>query len=289
MAQTKSEIKALLDAAGIRPRRRFGQNFLIDGNLMAKIPEAAEITSQDVVLEVGCGTGGLTDLMIARARHVVGVEIDAGLARCLQERFDGVDQMTLVHADILSSKSVIAPGVLDTLRSVLQPDQRPLLVANLPYNIATPLMANLLTCGIRFKRYCVAVQREVCDRMAATGGKDYGPISVALQACGTVRRVLALPRQAFWPPPQIESAVVRVDLDFTHLGDDGSLNEFVSLVRQGFGHRRKTLHYNLRQKWSGDQATVALATAGIDARARAEAVDVSQWLDLYRALSAAVD
>ena len=163
MPQTLSEIRDLLASAGLRPHKKLGQNFLIDGNLMTKIVDAAGLEPDDTVLEIGAGTGSLTEMLLERAGHVVAVELDRGLAELLADRLAGRDNLTLLHEDVLQTKSRIAPVVLDALRHAA--GGRPaLLVANLPYHIASPLLINLLLCDVPFVHFCFSVQREVADR-----------------------------------------------------------------------------------------------------------------------------
>jgi 16S rRNA (adenine1518-N6/adenine1519-N6)-dimethyltransferase len=284
MPQTLSEIRATLDAAGLRPRRRFGQNFMIDGNLMNKVVEAAEVTSDRAVLEVGCGTGSLTELLLERAGWVIGVEIDRGLAGCLEQRLANRPNWTLIHADVLACKSRIAPVVLSALREQAAAGRPLQLVANLPYSIACPLLVDLLLCGVPMQRYCVVVQKEVAERiMAVPGSREYGPISVVLQSCADIRRIAHIPPQAFWPAPQVASQAIRLDLHRRPFEPAGPLGGFVELVRAGFAHRRKTLHYNLRPRYA-ERLDGAIAELGLDVRIRAEAVSVGDWIRLFRSL-----
>ena len=138
MAQTKREIEALLAASGMRPLKRYGQHFLIDGNLLRKLVAAAGVTRADAVLEVGCGTGTLTEELLATAGHVVGVEIDKGLAGACRTRFGESPRFTLIHRDVLEHKGRIAPEVMEELeRRRAELGGRAMMVANLPYQVAT--------------------------------------------------------------------------------------------------------------------------------------------------------
>ncbi|MCH8853945.1 MAG: 16S rRNA (adenine(1518)-N(6)/adenine(1519)-N(6))-dimethyltransferase RsmA [Planctomycetes bacterium] len=282
MPQTLSEIRDLLASEGLRPQKKLGQNFLIDGNLMTKIVEAAEIEPDDIVLEIGAGTGSLTEMLLERARHVVAVELDRGLAELLADRLAGRGNLTLLHEDVLQTKSQIAPAVLDALRHAAG-GRSALLVANLPYHIASPILIDLLLCDVPFKRFCFSVQREVADRIAAQPStKDYGPISILLQLCGTVHRITHLPPQAFWPAPKVESTALRIDIDLTRFPDKALLRQFSDLLRLAFAHRRKTLNYNLKQQYDPAHFGPACAAAGIDPGIRAEALSPEQWYELFR-------
>ncbi len=281
MPQTLSEIRDLLSSAGLRPQKKLGQNFLIDGNLMTKIVKAAGIEPHDTVLEIGAGTGSLTEMLLERAHRVVAVELDRGLAELLADRLDGRDNLTLLHEDVLQTKSQIAPIVLDALRHAA--GGRPtLLVANLPYHIASPILIDLLLCDVRFRCFCFSVQREVADRIAAKPStKDYGPISILLQLCGTVHRITHLPPQAFWPAPKVESTALRIDIDQSRFPDQALLRQFSDLLRLAFSHRRKTLNYNLRRQYEPADFGPACAAAGIDPDTRAEALSPEQWYELF--------
>ena len=285
MPQTLSEIRDLLASEGLRPQKKLGQNFLIDGNLMTKIVEAAEIEPDDVVLEIGAGTGSLTEMLLERARHVVAVELDRGLAELLADQLAGRGNLTLLHEDVLQTKSQIAPAVLDALRHAAG-GRSALLVANLPYHIASPILIDLLLCDVPFKRFCFSVQREVADRIAARPStKDYGPISILLQLCGTVHRITHLPSQAFWPAPKVESTALRIDIDLTRFPDKALLRQFSDLLRLAFAHRRKTLNYNLKQQYDPAHFGPACAAAGIDLGIRAEALSPEQWYDLFHRMA----
>ena len=285
MPQTLSEIRDLLASAGLRPQKKLGQNFLIDGNLMTKIVKAAGIEPHDTVLEIGAGTGSLTEMLLERAGHVVTVELDRGLAELLADRLAGCDNLTLLHEDVLQTKSRIAPVVLDALRHAA--GGRPaLLVANLPYHIASPILIDLLLCDVPFRCFCFSVQREVADRIAAQPStKDYGPITILLQLCGTVHRITHLPPQAFWPVPKVESTALRIDIDHSRFPDKALLQQFSDLLRLAFSHRRKTLHYNLRRHYEPADFGPACAATGIDPGTRAEALSPEQWYELFRQLA----
>ncbi len=280
MPQTQSEIRDLLASAGLRPQKKLGQNFLIDGNLMTKIVDAAGLEPNDTVLEIGAGTGSLTEMLLDRAGHVVSVELDRGLAELLTDRLAKRDNLTLLHEDVLKTKSQIEPVVLDALRHAA--GERPaLLVANLPYHIASPILIDLLLCDVPFARFCFSVQREVADRIAARPStKDYGPISILLQLCGKVQKITHLPPQAFWPAPKVESTALRIDIDMSRFPDKTLLQQFSDLLRLAFSHRRKTLNYNLKQQYQPAEFGPACAAAGIDLGTRAEALSPEQWYEL---------
>jgi len=288
MPQTKSQIRALLEAAGLRPGSAPGQHFLIDGNLMRRLVEAAELHPTDTVLEVGCGTGSLTRMLAERAGHVVVAEIDARLMQIARAQLGPTAPVTFLNLDVLQSKSQLAEQVTEVLIARLQElAGRLLLVANLPYQIATPLLADLLLSSLPICRICATVQKEVADRLLARPGrKDYGPISVlrALTACG--RRIARVPPQAFWPMPKVDSAIVRLDVHPDRLQHARQLRWTQQVVRLGFRHRRKTLGFNIRKAF-GNTATEKISAAGLNPQTRPEQVSPEQWQQLARLLQPA--
>jgi 16S rRNA (adenine1518-N6/adenine1519-N6)-dimethyltransferase len=274
--QTKAQIRELLTAAGLHPNRRYGQHFLIDGNLMRRLVESAHVESADVVLEVGAGTGSLTEMLLDRAGHVVAVEIDKGLARLLGDRLHDHSNLTLLHTDVLASKHRVAPVVLETLTARAAARGGCFrLVANLPYSIATPLVVDLLLCELTMSSACFTVQREVAQRfVAGPGGADYGPVSVVVQSAGQVRRLANVPPEAFWPRPQVESVMLEVR---PAQQPREELRWLGHVVHTGFAHRRKTLRYNLQAAFGKGVPGRLQHIAGLDFGARPEMIPVQQW------------
>lgn len=281
--QTKSEIRKTLDDLGVRPRRRFGQNFLIDGNLMRRLVDCAEITDDMVVVEVGPGTGGLTDLLASRARAVIAVEIDNFLAPHLQDRFADKSHVKIIHQDILADKHHIDPDILRAIaETVGQPPSPWLLVANLPYSVATPLLINLVLLENPPARMCFTVQKEVADRIVANPGtRDFGPVSIVLQRACKITRIAELPADVFWPAPDISSSMLRLDVDRTMCTP--ALAADVAFIRACFLHRRKTLRFNLTKVCAPE--VVNRFADSIDLARRPEALTVDEWFDLaHRAI-----
>jgi 16S rRNA (adenine1518-N6/adenine1519-N6)-dimethyltransferase len=280
MSQTKHEIQALLSAAGTEPRYRFGQNFMIDQNLVRIVADAGQLTAEDVVIEIGPGTGTLTEELLARAGRVVAVEIDRDLAGLLRERFADRAHFTLVEGDALAGKHELNPELLAAIRPALAEGRPVKLVANLPYNIASPLVIELLIAGVRMLAF--TVQKEVALRLKAPAGSDdYGPLSVMAQMLARVEVLRTLPPQAFWPAPKIESALVRLTRD-DRLGTRAPA--FSRFVQKLFSFRRKTLRKALAQ--AGYDADAALAQTGLDGQARPEVLDPGQLLQLAEAVGA---
>lgn len=236
MAQTLSDIKRLLADHGLRPKKKFGQNFLHDGNHMGKIMGAAALSAGDVVLEVGPGTGALTERLVDAGARVVAVEIDRDMEPILRGRLG--DRITLHMGDALDGKHAINPEVVELLEQ--QGGEAFKLIANLPYNIASPLLANLALDHPAMSAAVVMIQKEVADRLLAPPGtKAYGPLGILLQAIFEVSRVGALKPGCFYPPPTIDSAVVALHRRDTPVCADP--HAFSKLLHELFSKRRKQL------------------------------------------------
>jgi 16S rRNA (adenine1518-N6/adenine1519-N6)-dimethyltransferase len=293
--QTYSYLRNLFARRGIAPQHRLGQNFLIDLNIHELIARAAAIEPRDVVLEVGPGAGALTVLMAEKASAVVAVEIDPAMAALTREAVSGHPNVRVLHVDALAGKNRINPDVLDNVRAGLAigPDRRFKLVANLPYNIATPLITNLLT----HAELCpclmvVTIQRELAERMIAPPlSEEYGGLSVIVQALADVEIVRTLPPKVFWPRPKVESAVVKITPDPAKRAAIGDLPWFHDVVRRVFIHRRKHLRGVLYSAWKDrwrDKAEVDALLSSLDlgGDVRAEALNVDEFRDLASALGA---
>jgi len=284
--QTCSEIKSILASAGLSPNKRLGQCFMIDKNLLAKVIELASPGADRTVLEVGPGTGTLTEELLDRAGRVVAAELDRGLAEVVRNRFADLDNFTLIEGDVLAGKHELSGEVKSQLGASAD------LIANLPYNIATPLIAQCLieswraVCAnradsVRFDSLTFTVQQEVATRMTAPpGGKLYGPISVlvALLARSTVGP--AIPPGAFWPAPKIASRALRIDFDPDAAGAVRDVSVLSELVAMAFGQRRKQIGSILRKsksRFAPDLLAAALESAGIDPSSRAERIAPEQF------------
>lgn len=236
--QTLAQIKALLEERGLRPRHALGQNFLIDKNLLTKLVDAAELKTGELALEVGPGTGTLTETLLQRGCRVVACELDDSLAAMLSERVPSLgygEKFRLVHGDCLDKGKVLNKVAASAIG-----DEPFKLVANLPYGAATPLMLNLLIDHPHCSLQAVTIQKEVAQRLAAKpGSKDYGLLSVVAQALGTVEIIATLPPECFWPRPEITSAMVLVRRRPNPLTRDGA--GLASLCHRLFSKRRKQL------------------------------------------------
>jgi 16S rRNA (adenine1518-N6/adenine1519-N6)-dimethyltransferase len=284
--QTKREIEETLSASGLRPNRRLGQHFLIDGNLMRRLAASAEIGPEDVVLEVGGGTGGLTDLLVQSAGRVICVEMDRGLYELLSNRFQGVENLSLIQGDILESKHLLRGDVASMLHEAGSRGVRVLLVANLPYQAATPLIMNLIENFPEVRRLCFSVQAEVAERITSPPGrKTFGPLGVLSQLMCETKQVAHLPAHVFWPAPQVDSLLLRMDVRDGEALQGDALHRFATFVRKTFEHRRKTLRsalsYVVENRIQGD------TLAGLDLQRRPETLEIQEWRTLFEALSGA--
>lgn len=282
--QTKREIQALLDGVGVRPRKRFGQHFLIDGNLMRMLVGSAELQPSDHVLEVGPGTGGLTDLLARGAREVVCVEIDHDLQEVLAARFADQPQVRLVRGDILENKHRLRGEVAAWLNSMAGGGAEEVkLVANLPYQIATPLIVNLLIDYPQVKRLCFTVQAEVGERFTAeTGTHEYGPISILVRLWAQSRVVARLSPEVFWPAPTVDSIMVRLDVESDSSLSREARSAFAAFLRGVFDHRRKTLRSALG--FVVDETEREQVCRTFDATRRPEAIGPKEWWDMFASI-----
>lgn len=267
--------KVILDQYGLSPKQSLGQNFLHDEGLLARIAAAADLAPEDEVLEVGPGLGALTRQLCRLARRVVAVELDGRLLPALEGQLAGCANVELVHADVLS---------LDPTDWFARPYA---VVANVPYYITGAILRHLLESHPRPRRLVLTVQREVADRLTARP-PQMSLLAVSVQYYGRVRLVSAIKAGAFWPRPDVDSAVVRIDVDEARLGEGDAAGEraFFRVVRAGFSEKRKQLKNNLRQLGLDDEAiAAALAAAGIDGRRRAETLEVGEWERLAKELA----
>lgn len=273
MPQTLADIKTLLESRGLSPRKRFGQNFLIDHNLVRKLADESGVVPGDLVLEVGPGTGTLTEELLGRGCEVIACELDRGLVGLLRERLGGHAGFTLIEGDCLAQKREVSPEIVDAIGG-----RRFVMVANLPYGAATPLMLALLTAHPACRGMYVTIQKEVGERLAARAGQDaYGGISVAAQTLATVRQIAKLPPECFWPRPEVTSVMIAVERLSDHgIGDPAAFGEFCQRV---FAQRRKQLGSVLGRDINWPE--------GIEPIMRAEGLEPEQIVRLWRAVGPA--
>lgn len=288
--QTRSFLMRRFEEVGIHPKTRHGQNFLIDLNLVQLLCDSAELTRDDVVLEVGCGTGSLTAMMGALAAAVVAVEIDPQLAQMAREQLADFDHVTLLECDALQSKSRMCAEVLEEVRRRMAaaPNLRFKLAANLPYNVATPIISNLLECDPLPVSMTVTIQKELAERIvAAPSTKDYGALSIWIQSQARARIVRIMPPTVFWPRPKVHSAILHIEVDPALRARLGDPIFFHRLIRMLFCHRRKFLRSELlnasRGRLTKPQVDEILAEVELDGTVRAESLEVGTLIRLSEA------
>ncbi len=262
-----------------RARKSLGQNFLVDPRVRSRIIEAAEVSSDDIVLEIGPGRGFLTRSLAERTGELVAVELDDDLAERLDSVFSDQPHVEVVRADARDIE----------IESLVAPDAEYKVVANLPYYAASPIVRRFLEADHKPILMVVMVQREVAEEMTAEPGK-MGLLSVATQLYGDPRIVTTVPPKAFRPAPKVTSAVVRIDVYEEPAVSFDSPDGFFRVVKAGFSAPRKQVHNCLRHALdlTPDATTKMLDSAGIDRTRRAQTLSLPEWGDLYRAHSIVV-
>lgn len=267
-----------------QPRKQFGQHWLQSEAALRKIVEAAALRAQDRVLEIGPGKGALTRFLLPLVRAVVAVEIDRDLCHFLVQKFGSAENFLLLSGDILSLDLAAALGDFPPFRA---PNK---VVANIPYNITGPILEQLLG-SIRqphapaFEQIVLLLQKEVAARLVApAGSKTYGALSVRVQYLADCEMIATVPAKAFYPPPQVDSAVVRLSPRPPQPAADHP-QRLDTLVKLGFATRRKMLRNNLKSIVERDRLTQILEQLEIDPQARAEDLRVAEWVALSNQLN----
>jgi len=265
--------RTLLGQHAINPKKSLGQNFLHDPNTLDKIVELAQLGPGAQVLEIGPGTGNLTQILAQQAARVVAVELDDRLLPLLAQRFSDQPHVQVVHGDILELDLTTLVG--DTPYSV---------VANLPYYITSAILRRLLEQAPRPQRIVITVQREVAERIVAEPG-DMSLLAVSVQFYGRPELAMRLKPAVFWPRPDVESAVITIDVADQPLVDVPDDTLFFRVVRAGFSQKRKQLRNSISGglQISKQQSSELLATADVDQRRRAETLSLEEWAALARA------
>ncbi|HBO45588.1 MAG TPA: ribosomal RNA small subunit methyltransferase A [Planctomycetaceae bacterium] len=292
--RTLSSLMRRFRAAGIHPQKKLGQNFLIDLNLHELLYRTAQIEPCDVVLEVGTGTGSLTSPMAAMAAEVITIELDPTLFALAGEQLHGLPNVVMLHADILKNKNRLNPEVLELIETHLAaaPDRQFKLVANLPYNVATPIISNLLMLDVPPKSMTITIQKELGDRIVARPRtKDYGALSIWVQSQCRVEIVRVMPPSVFWPRPKVDSAIVQIELDDARRGQIADRAYFHQFVRSMFFHRRKFLRSVLvsavKDQLDKSEVDAILERLSLRPDSRAEELDVPAMLTLCEAVRTA--
>lgn len=291
--QTLSYLRGLLSQHGIEPKTKLGQNFLIDLNVLDLVVRTAELSREDCVLEVGSGTGTLTGRLAEAAGAVVTVDIDHAFYDLTRELMVRHANVRAMHADALRTKNELNPELLAAFDEQFAKFNctRRKLIANLPYVVATPVIANLLIRDQPIDLMVVMVQWEIAERMTASAStSQYSSLAVLVQAVADVTVVRRIGPTVFWPRPQVDSAIVKIVPSAAKRAKVGDVAKFRVFLRDLYSHRRKNLRGALAGWPSGrrDKSEVdhTLAELGIDGSIRAEDLDIEQHLRLCAAFAA---
>lgn len=261
------DVPQLLKKHGLRPDKSLGQNFLIDRAALQRVVDAAEIRSDETVLEIGPGLGSLTCLLATQARKVIAVELDSQLIPVLHEVLAPFENISLIEGDILKVN----------LAAILPPEPY-LVVANIPYYITSAVIRYLLETRQPPRCLVLTIQREVAERICALPG-DMSLLALSVQVYGQPQIAGRIPAGAFFPAPQVDSAVVRVDLFSTPLIEQPDIDLFFLLAKAGFSQKRKTLRNSLSggMHWPPEKTQEYLEEAGIQPARRAETLSILEW------------
>lgn len=270
-------VKDILISKGFHYNKALGQNFITDGNLLSAIVSDSGVDSGDTVVEIGTGAGTLTRAIAAKAKKVFSFELDKNLISVLDLSLKGLDNVEVIFKDVLKMTD-------GELKEIVGGEFK--VVANLPYYVTTPMIMRFLESGLDVKSITVMVQKEVADRFIATvGSKEYSAVSLAVQMRGEARVTRIVGRQMFFPMPNVDSAVVKIDVDKNKLhGVD--LSALSRLVRISFAMRRKMLTNNLMSGYglSREKAIDVLLKADISPTVRGEALSLDQYVKVLNVL-----
>jgi len=259
------DITELLAKHGLAPRRAFGQNFVSDPNTVRRIARMANVGPNDHVVEIGAGLGSLTLALAETGARITAIEIDHGIAPVLRDVVKELPNVSVVVGDALE---------LDW-NEIIPPESKAVVVANLPYNVATPLVADLLDAIPQISRFVVMVQKEVALRLASSvGSSDYGAISVKVAYWATARVLGDVPPSVFIPRPKVTSSIIEITRRETPaVGPHIAPQQLFKVIRTGFGQRRKMLRRSLAAIATPENFVLA----GVSPEARPEELDVHQW------------
>lgn len=276
----REETIAILNKYGLRANKKLGQNFLINESIIYDIVKKANVTKEDVVIEIGPGLGSLTKELINNAKKVIAIELDPNMIDILKSRFGIFDNFEVIYGDVLK---IDLEGLIKGYDSVK-------VVANLPYYITTPIIMKLLEDRLKIKSITVMVQKEVGERICATyKDKEYGAITVSVQYYSEPQIIIDVPKENFLPAPEVDSCVIRLDMREkppVFLKDE---KLFFRLVKGAFTQRRKTINNSLTCSGkSKEEIMAALNKLGIDSKLRAENLSIQQYADIANTLVEAV-
>lgn len=265
--------KDLLKYAGINPKKSLGQNFLFDPSILTRIVEAGATSNTDNVVEVGSGLGTLTQALAQQAEHVTAIELDNRILPLLQQQVSAYDNVSVVHGDVLE---------LDP--AGFYPNQPYKVIANVPYYITGAILRHFLTSPAKPSLVVLTVQKEVAERVTARPGQ-LSLLAVSVQYYGSVEIVSDIKAGAFWPRPEIDSAIIRVDLSQPPVPPVNNEKAFFRLVKTGYAQKRKQLQKNLRSLGlPRDTIHTALTQANIAPNRRAQTLSIPEWVALHHAI-----
>lgn len=272
-------VPRMLRAAGVRPRKSLGQNFLVDEAALARVASAADLSPEDVVLEIGAGAGSLTRFLAARARRVVAVEIDPVLVSLLRTTLGSLPNVNIVPGDILALP-------IEELVGSAAPGHYKV-AANIPYYITSAIIRRLVEGSVSPSLMVLTVQKEVADRICAPPG-EMSLLSLSVQYYGTPAIVGRIPAEAFYPAPKVDSAIVKVELRNPPPGNIAAAGWMFRVARAGFSQKRKMLRNTISAglKIPPREAERLLALAGVDPKRRAETLSVAEWSKLAETIPA---
>lgn len=275
----ETKLRDLLTASGFRFNKALGQNFITDTNLLNGIVSDSGVTADDVVIEIGTGAGTLTRCLAAVCKKVYSFEVDKALQPVLALSLQGVDNVEVIFRDVLRMK--------DAEISEITGGTPFKVVANLPYYITTPLIMRFLESGLPVSSLTVMVQKEVADRLTASPGtSDYAAITLSVKVRGDARVTRKVPRTVFYPQPNVDSAVIRIDVDRERLQGE-NVEELLKLIKASFAMRRKTLVNNLSAayKITKSEAEDLLSAAELPKMVRGEVLSLEDYVRLSRLLN----
>ncbi|TWT57435.1 Ribosomal RNA small subunit methyltransferase A [Thalassoglobus neptunius] len=285
--QTRSHLMRKFQEHGFHPRTHLGQNFLIDLNIIEFVVRHADLNSNDLVLEIGAGTGGMTTFMAREAGHVVSVEVDRDMHQLASDAIAPYDNVTLIRQDALKNKNTFAPEIIEEIERRLRdsPEMSVKLVANLPYSIATPVISNLVATEIPWTRMVVTIQYELGLRMQARPKQShYGALSVWLQSQCDVEMLKQLGPTVFWPRPKVDSAIMKIVPNEKRREKIQDRAFFQDFIRRLFGFRRKFMRSVLvgmyRKQLTKQDVDDLLTEMDLPLTLRAEQLDVPTLVEL---------
>lgn len=276
----REETIAILNKYGLRANKKLGQNFLINESIIYDIVKKANVTKEDVVIEIGPGLGSLTKELINNAKKVIAIELDPNMIDILKSRFGIFDNFEVIYGDVLKVD----------LEELIKGYDSVKVVANLPYYITTPIIMKLLEDKLKIKSITVMVQKEVGERICATHkDKEYGAITVSVQYYSEPQIIIDVPKENFLPAPEVDSCVIRLDMREKPLVSLKDEKLFFRLVKGAFTQRRKTINNSLTCSGkSKEEIIAALNKLGIDSKLRAENLSIQQYADIANTLVEAV-